>query len=201
MGEQVAGAPGYGWFDGVRADLAGENYASRCVDIPACAVDAPTSASGSTGSPWTTPSATDHANRSRRYAQGGSPLTWQMQPASWVTPSARDWKDSAGMSTSAEDGRTRLDQLPRQMTAAWPTPDASLGGPDPLTRKTGLSTQTYMAGAGMAPSGPAPNGSSATTAKRGAPSPAFACWLMGWPDAFRRGVLRAIQLLPRSPRK
>lgn len=41
MGEQVAGAPGYGWFDGVRSDLAGEDYASRCVDIPACAVDAP----------------------------------------------------------------------------------------------------------------------------------------------------------------
>lgn len=41
MGEQVAGAPGYGWFDGVRADLAGEDYASRCVDVPACAVDAP----------------------------------------------------------------------------------------------------------------------------------------------------------------
>lgn len=41
MGEQVAGAPGYGWLDGVRADLEGEGYASRAVDIPACAVDAP----------------------------------------------------------------------------------------------------------------------------------------------------------------
>lgn len=41
MGEQVAGAPGYGWFDGVRTDLATEDYASRTVDIPACAVDAP----------------------------------------------------------------------------------------------------------------------------------------------------------------
>ena len=41
MGEQVAGAAGYGWFDGVQADLAGEGYASRGVDIPACAVDAP----------------------------------------------------------------------------------------------------------------------------------------------------------------
>lgn len=41
MGEQVAGAPGYGWFDGVSADLASEGYASRSVDIPACAVDAP----------------------------------------------------------------------------------------------------------------------------------------------------------------
>ena len=41
MGEQVAGAAGYGWFDGVRADLAGEGFASRTVDFPACSVDAP----------------------------------------------------------------------------------------------------------------------------------------------------------------
>lgn len=41
MGEQVAGAPGYGWFDGVRSDLEGEGYASRAVDFPACSVDAP----------------------------------------------------------------------------------------------------------------------------------------------------------------
>lgn len=41
MGEQVAGQAGYGWLDGVRADLERENYASRGVDIPACSVDAP----------------------------------------------------------------------------------------------------------------------------------------------------------------
>lgn len=41
VGEQVAGAAGYGWLDGVRADLEGEGYAVRAVDIPACAVDAP----------------------------------------------------------------------------------------------------------------------------------------------------------------
>lgn len=41
LGEQVAGQAGYGWLDGVRADLERENYASRGVDIPACAVDAP----------------------------------------------------------------------------------------------------------------------------------------------------------------
>ena len=41
MGEQVAGKAGYGWFDGVRADLAGEAYAARAVDIPASAIDAP----------------------------------------------------------------------------------------------------------------------------------------------------------------
>jgi len=41
MGEQVAGQAGYGWLDGVRADLEREGYASRGVDIPACSVDAP----------------------------------------------------------------------------------------------------------------------------------------------------------------
>jgi len=41
VGEQVAGAPGYHWFDGVRTDLAKQGYGARVVDIPACAVDAP----------------------------------------------------------------------------------------------------------------------------------------------------------------
>ena len=41
MGEQVAGAAGYGWLDGVRADLASEGYTCWAYDIPACAVDAP----------------------------------------------------------------------------------------------------------------------------------------------------------------
>lgn len=34
----------------------------------------------------------------------------------WVTPSSRDWKDSPGMATERPDGRSRIDQLPRQMT-------------------------------------------------------------------------------------
>lgn len=41
VGEQVAGKTGYGWFDGVRADLASEGIPSRVVDFPACAVDSP----------------------------------------------------------------------------------------------------------------------------------------------------------------
>lgn len=41
VGEQVASAAGLAWFDGVAADLAGEGYACRAVDIPAAAVDAP----------------------------------------------------------------------------------------------------------------------------------------------------------------
>lgn len=41
VGEQVAGAPGYAWFDGVASDLGGSGYACRTVDIPAAAVDSP----------------------------------------------------------------------------------------------------------------------------------------------------------------
>lgn len=43
----------------------------------------------------------------------GSSLPRQAAMASWVTPSARDWKDTPGMAKEA-DGRNRLDQLPRQ---------------------------------------------------------------------------------------
>jgi len=41
VGEQVSGAAGYGWLDGVRADLASEGYTCWAYDIPACAIDAP----------------------------------------------------------------------------------------------------------------------------------------------------------------
>ena len=41
MGEQVSRKAGMGWFDGVRSDLEGAGYASRALDIPACAIDAP----------------------------------------------------------------------------------------------------------------------------------------------------------------
>lgn len=38
----------------------------------------------------------------------------------WATPIERDWKDSPGMATETAD-RTRLDTLPRQVFAFWPT--------------------------------------------------------------------------------
>lgn len=41
MGEQVAKKAGYGWFDGVAANLEGEAYTCWPVDIPACAVNTP----------------------------------------------------------------------------------------------------------------------------------------------------------------
>jgi hypothetical protein len=60
-------------------------------------------------------------------------LTAQSSLAGWVTPSARDWKDTEGMAKSGinPDGseRSRLDMLPRQASlAGWPTPMAGNPG-------------------------------------------------------------------------
>ena len=58
--------------------------------------------------------------------------------AGWVTPSARDWKDTPGMSTTRGDGRSRLDQLPRQaalahgaITSGSPAPTGKRGALNP----------------------------------------------------------------------
>jgi len=88
--------------------------------------------SGSDSSGWPTPRAAaagpDYAIMDRPDS-GGLSLQTSAQLASWSTTSARDWKDTAGMSATGTnpDGseRTRLDQLPRQVQLAnWPTPMA-----------------------------------------------------------------------------
>jgi len=68
----------------------------------------------------------DIGARQRAFAgQRGRPTEWRaaghVGPSGilgdlggWVTASARDWKDTPGMAIEREDGRTRLDQLPRQ---------------------------------------------------------------------------------------
>lgn len=43
----------------------------------------------------------------------------------WVTPAARDWKDTPGMKRVRSDGRSRVDQLARQVYAR-----DNLGGGD-----------------------------------------------------------------------
>ena len=51
----------------------------------------------------------------------------------WTTPNARDWKDTPGQKLIRNDGKHRLDQLPRQVhnstggknPAQWPTPKAN----------------------------------------------------------------------------
>ena len=83
----------------------------------------------------------------------------------WVTPSARDWKDTPGMATVRPDGRSRLDQLPRQATlAGWPTPDAhsASGGRTPkdlmaLTRASGSKVQVTINHAAQLAGWPTPS--------------------------------------------
>ena len=85
----------------------------------------------------------------------------------WVTPSARDWKDTPGMATTRPDGRSRLDQLPRQATlAGWPTPDAhsASGGRTPkdlmaLTRASGSKVQVTINHAAQLAGWPTPSAS------------------------------------------
>ena len=141
---------------------------------PICALRASvrrTSASVSTG--WPSPTLPDAA--------------WFA--AGWVTPSARDWKDTPGMSTTGTnpDGstRTRLDQLPRQAAmACWPTAKHSDGtkgirsyeGAMKEAARKGANDLNTAAALGMAPSG-----SPVPTEKRGALNPALSRWLMGFP--------------------
>jgi|GEM_PF-1006829 len=150
------------------------------------------------GAHWPTPKASNAGPDFAKIERSKTGLSLQTVMAStWVTPSARDWKDSAGMATTGPDGRNRLDQLPRQMAATWRTPMAC------DHKNMDYSAQEYLSKqmAATAPSGPTPNGSPATTAKRGAPNAAHPCWLMGYPVEWLHGAASATQSSRKSRRK
>jgi len=106
--------------------------------------------------------------------------------AGWVKPSARDWKDTPGMSTTGTnpDGstRTRLDQLPRQATiAGWPTAKHSDDTKGIRTYEGAMKEAEWNDLNTAAALGMAPSGSPVPTEKRGALNPALSRWLMGFP--------------------
>jgi hypothetical protein len=125
------------------------------------------------------------------------------------------------MATEAGD-RNRIDQLPRQMSqepqaSAWPTVCAIDIHRSPETTAKIAAIRKARAGQNTVPqylgdtlrdtaetalTGPTPNGSSATTEKRGAPNPVFAFWLMGFPAEWISGALEAMRSYrkPRSKR-
>ena len=88
-----------------------------------------------------------------------------------ASPSARDWKDSPGMSVTGVDPdgstRTRLDQLPRQ--------------------------------AQLADSGKTATGGTAKTASSGQLATDYSRWLMGIPIEFSNCVDTAMRLFRNKP--
>lgn len=136
----------------------------------------PTSAAGSTGSPWPTATANDFLVRDLD----------RLQARRQATKEAHRNGNGFGLT---------LGQA--MMLATWPTPKASDGA-------KGSPRQAYMSGealygtkgrplarqmldAAEAP-GLVPTGSPATTESRGVPHPAFPCWLMGFPAAWLCGA-------------
>lgn len=92
--------------------------------------------------------------------------------AGWVTASARDWKDTAGMGASAvnPDGsiRGRFDQMPRQaQLASWP-----------------ISTHTQTQPTRLTSDGRVLTGSDAGMGGSGQLKPEHSRWAMGYPPAW-----------------
>lgn len=166
----------------------------------------PTSAAGSTGSPWPTPTANDFLVRdldrlqARRQAMKeahrngngfGLTLGQAMMLATWPPPKASDGAKGSPRQAYGTGGGT---SLPTQMHAAWATPaardwrsDRSRMSGEALYGTKGRPLARQMLDAAEAP-GLVPTGSPATTESRGVPHPAFPCWLMGFPAAWLCGA-------------
>ena len=126
---------------GRRTSAKGSDLLPTIYDLPQVGWNTARATDGSNGGPnqaggalpadaalagWTTSLANSTTGPGSEGRDGGLNIQTAVQLASWTTPSARDWKDSPGMATEREDGRSRLDQLPRQANlAGYPTPKAT----------------------------------------------------------------------------
>ena len=117
--------------------------------------------------------------------------------AGWVTASSRDWKDTPGMATETKDGRSRLDQLPRQANlAGWKSPVTQEPG-IPLTQRVAQIDMDQPAR--ITADGQVLTGSSAGMESGGQLNPRFGGWLMGYPIQWCEAALQAHRTL--SPKR
>jgi len=133
------------------------------------------------------------------FGAGGTPLPAQMYSYN-PTPTVADVQGGRKARSGSRKNEPLLNGL---MMAYSPTPtDKGNYNVKGLSATSGDGLCTVMTRHLMGAGGLTPNGSSApSTAKRGAPNPAFPFWLMGFPDEWTSGALAAMQLFRSSRRK
>jgi hypothetical protein len=161
-------------------------------------------------SPWATPRASDH-KKTPKDGRGpnsheGDPLPVQMAP--WRAPQAGD--ERAALDSSSLD----QEMLAHQMDKARPCAAPRAG--DWRSGSSQVGTSSLRPGGSMLPEqmtetqdrtaeqagGPAPSGSSATTARRGgSPTPVHPCWLQGFPAVWLLGAASATRSASPKPSK
>lgn len=136
-----------------------------------------------------------------RISDSDSTSSQQTPLAGWVTPTTRDWKDTAcDIRPRADNGKERFDQLPRQANlAGWPTPTAQSPnslrgvGQDPMRRKEqghavnltdAIHYVDLQSPARLTASGELLTGSSAGMPSGGQLSPRHSLWLIGLPTVW-----------------
>ena len=104
----------------------------------------------------------------------------------WATPSARDWKDTPGMSRKRENNRHRIDQLARQVYASLDG-SGSFTPPTATRTATALCVDTIMRIAGArarqwtSANTPSKEANYSPEQEQGLLSPMWTEWLLGWP--------------------